>query len=65
MKNLLKRFVIWLLQGIIGAVFVLGFAVVLAAWLAGCGEPYVDSKGRTHIDECSFVTFHVSELIRG
>lgn len=52
MKNLIKRFAIWLLQGIIGAVFVLGGAFILAAWMSGCGESYVDSKGRTHINEC-------------
>ena len=52
MKDLIKRFALWLLQGIIGAVFVLAFAFLLAEWFAGCGEHYVDSQGRTHIHQC-------------
>ena len=55
MKDFLKRLALWLLQGIIGAVFVLAGAVILAEWFAGCGESYVDSKGVTHAHECIFI----------
>jgi hypothetical protein len=55
MKDLIKRFALWLLQGILGAAFVLFFAVMLAEWFAGCGETYVDSKGKTHNHECLFL----------
>lgn len=30
-------------------------AVVLLEWLSGCGEPYTDSQGRTHLNECIFI----------
>ena len=55
MKDLIKRFALWLLQGILGAVFVLAAIVVLAEWAVGCGEPYVDSKGQTHAGQCLFI----------
>ena len=57
MKDLLKRFALWLLQGIIGAVFVLAGAVILAEWFAGCGESYVDSNGHTHTHQCLIINF--------
>ena len=50
--NALKAIGLWLLQGIIGAVFVLGTVLVLVEWMAGCGETYVDSKGVRHAHEC-------------
>ena len=42
----------WLIQGLIGAVFVRGGAIVLIEWASGCGEAYVDSKGVTHLNQC-------------
>ena len=53
--NTLKAIGLWVLQGIIGAVFVLAGAVVLVEWFSGCGETYVDSKGMTHTHECLFI----------
>jgi hypothetical protein len=47
-----KQFLIWLLQGIIGAAMVLFFAYMFLEWAAGCGETYTDSKGKVHINEC-------------
>lgn len=55
MIKVLKAIALWILQGIIGAVFVLGGAVMLAEWFAGCGETYVDSKGVRHNHECIFL----------
>lgn len=52
MKELLKRFLLWVAQGLIGLVFVVGFAFLAAEWFAGCGEHYVDAKGVTHINQC-------------
>jgi hypothetical protein len=62
MKEVIKRtakaLVIWLIQGIIGAVFVIGGAVLLVEWASGCGETYVDSKGKRHANECVFLPSH-------
>lgn len=55
MMKILKAVGLWLLQGILGAVFVVGGAFVLVEWLAGCGETYVDSKGKRHSHECVFL----------
>ena len=52
MKDLLKRFALWILQGIIGCVLVLGFAYLLVEWVSGCGEHYIDANGNTHINQC-------------
>lgn len=55
MKNLLKALGLWLLQALIGLVF-LGFIVLMVAeWAAGCGETYVDAKGVRHQNECLFI----------
>jgi hypothetical protein len=51
----IKPLVIWLIQGIAGFAVIVFFAVMFAEWAAGCGETYVDSKGRTHINECILV----------
>lgn len=48
----MKQLLLWIAQGTLGMVFVVGFAFVLVEWASGCGEPYVDSKGKTHINEC-------------
>lgn len=50
-----KRFLVFVIQGLIGLVFVLGMAVVLVEWAAGCGETYIDSKGVRHANECIFI----------
>ena len=52
MKDLLKRFLLWCLQGVIGTIFVLGFAYLLVEWVSGCGEHYIDANGNTHINQC-------------
>jgi hypothetical protein len=48
----IKPLVLWLLQGIIGAVLVAFFAYMFLEWASGCGETYTDSKGKVHINEC-------------
>lgn len=53
--NFIKQLGIWFLQGVIGLVFVIGGAVFLAEFMAGCGESYKDSKGRVHANECVFI----------
>lgn len=53
--KLLKTIAVWLLQGILSAALLVFFVVLLAEWMAGCGETYVDSKGKTHPNECIFI----------
>ena len=55
MTKILKALGLWILQGIIGAVFVLGGAIVLVEWFSGCGETYIDAKGIRHTHECLFL----------
>lgn len=52
--NILKE----LLASLLFAVLVL---VVLAEWLAGCGESYVDSDGNRHYYECLIVPYTPEE----
>lgn len=52
---MLKRITTFLVQAIIGLVFVIGGAFVLVEWLSGCGETYIDSKGIRHANECVFI----------
>lgn len=52
---MLKKFGIWLLQGVIGLAFMVGGAMFLVEYMAGCGETYTDSKGRVHHNECMFI----------
>ena len=55
MKDLLKRFAIWVLQGLIGLVM-MGFLVLMVfEWAAGCGETYIDAKSVRHQNECLFL----------
>lgn len=54
--KLLKRFLIWLLQGIIGAVFIFGFLLMVLEWAAGCGEHYIDAEGNSHLHQCIFIS---------
>jgi succinate dehydrogenase/fumarate reductase cytochrome b subunit len=51
----LKAFALWLLHGILGVLLLAFFVVMMAEWAAGCGETYVDSKGKTHQNECIFI----------
>lgn len=53
--NRLKAFALWVLQGLIGALFVAFIVVMFLEWGVGCGETYVDSKGVTHQNECLFI----------
>ena len=55
MKNLLKRFIVWLVQGLLGLVLIGLLAIMLAEWFAGCGETYIDAKGVRHPHECLFI----------
>jgi hypothetical protein len=48
----MKRFFEILIQGIIGAAFVVFFAYLMLEWAVGCGETYTDSRGIKHANEC-------------
>lgn len=56
MKDLMKRFLLWVLQGLIVLVFVGFFAVILVEWFAGCGQTYIDAKGKAHTNKCLFLS---------
>lgn len=47
-----------LAQVILTLVFLIFFAVIFAEWFVGCGETYIDSKGRRHFHECLFLNHH-------
>lgn len=32
-----------------------GIAILVLEWMAGCGEHYIDSKGRAVQNECLFI----------
>jgi uncharacterized membrane protein len=51
---ILKRFALWLIQGVISAVILLFFVYMLFMWLSGCGETYVDGEGVTHMQTCDW-----------
>ena len=51
----LKAFGIWLLQALLGVAMLAFMVLMVAEWAAGCGETYVDSKGKTHQNECIFI----------
>lgn len=53
--KILKALGLWILQGLIGVAFLAFMVVMVAEWAAGCGETYVDSKGKTHQNECIFI----------
>jgi hypothetical protein len=46
----------WLVKGVIGLAFIAFMVFMMIEWVAGCGETYTDSKGRVHINECTFTT---------
>ena len=52
---MMKRLFVWLAQALAGLVLIAFFCLMLIEWMAGCGESYVDAKGKTHINECVFI----------
>ena len=54
LREILGRVLVWLIQAIIGAVFLAFFVYLLLEWASGCGEHYVDANGVTHVQECVF-----------
>jgi hypothetical protein len=53
--NILKRIAVSIIQGLIGLALIVFFAMLVAEWAAGCGESYVDAKGKTHVGQCIFL----------
>lgn len=51
----IKQFAMWLLQALLGLIFVIGGALFLAEYMSGCGEHYIDSKGTSHPNQCFFI----------
>lgn len=57
-KHLIKRIANWLVSAVIGVVFIFGTLLLLAEWLSGCGEHYIDSKGNTIVNQCTIIKPH-------
>lgn len=53
--NIIKRFFVWLAQAAIGLFLMAVLLVAVAEWSVGCGESYVDAKGKTHVGKCLFI----------
>ena len=56
MKRVITHVAMWLVKGVIGLAFIAFMVFMMIEWVAGCGETYTDSKGRVHINECTFTT---------
>lgn len=52
---MLKKIFTFIAQGILGLLLMALFGVMFVEWMAGCGESYVDSKGKTHANECIII----------
>jgi hypothetical protein len=52
----MKELLLWIAKGVAGIVLIAFFALMLVEWMAGCGESYLDSKGKTHINDCVFIS---------
>jgi hypothetical protein len=63
-REILGRVLVWLIQAIIGAVFLAFFVYLVFEWASGCGEHYVDSQGVTHTYECVFSKASLTNLQR-
>ena len=46
------------------AALIIFFAAMLAEWVTGCGETYIDSKGERHAHECIFIGKPVKEWFK-
>lgn len=64
LREILGRVLVWIIQAIIGVVFLVFFAYMMLEWASGCGEHYVDSKGETHTHECIFSKASLNNLQR-
>ena len=51
----IKQLAVWVFQGLVSLAFVLGGALFLIEYMAGCGENYIDSKGVSHPNQCFFI----------
>ncbi len=51
----MKKLLSWLVNAVIAIIFGAGIAVLVLEWMAGCGEHYIDSKGRAIQHECLFI----------
>lgn len=45
-----------LIEVVITAAFIALSVVVMVEFLAGCGETYIDAKGKRHANECLVIT---------
>ena len=56
---MIKAFIMWLIEGLIGMAMLGFLLVVVLDYTAGCGQTYIDAKGNTHPmaknSECLFI----------
>lgn len=52
---MIKRFIAFIIKGLVGLVFIFGMAIMFIEWMAGCGESYIDAKGVRHLNECIII----------
>lgn len=64
LREILGRVLVWLIQAIIGAVFLAFFVYLMIEWASGCGEHYVDANGVSHANECVFSKASLNNLQR-
>lgn len=54
----LRKFLLELLASLLFAAIAL---LILAEWLAGCGESYLDSDGKRHYYQCLVIPYEPKE----
>lgn len=52
--RVIKPLLLWLVQGLVGIAILGLFLLLIIEWASGCGETYTDSKGKVHINECTW-----------
>ena len=50
----------YLVKGIISLAVLGVFTLLILEWATGCGESYIDSKGRVHLNECMHRTIYTA-----
>ena len=59
---MMRAFIEWLIEGLIGMALFGFMLVVLMDYTAGCGQTYIDAKGNTKPvaknSECIFIKHH-------
>lgn len=60
----LRGVLVWVAKAGLGLAVLAFVVLVLFEWTAGCGETYIDAKGKRHPHECLFIGKYVSVTTR-